>query len=71
MFGYIMTFCAGAAVGALLVAANHKSVERAAAAARKQAIFDCERRQGEINAAYRRGVYDRKERGRGEAYEYR
>lgn len=71
MFGYIMTFAAGAAIGGMLVAANHKSVERAAAAARKQAVFDCEQRQSEINAAYRRGVYDRKERGKAGAYDYR
>ena len=68
MFGYIAAYIAGAISGAALLIANQRSVKRASEAARKQAIYDCERLQQEKNAAYRRGVCDRKE-GRRERWD--
>ena len=70
MFGYILAFAAGTVAGGGLMIVNQKSVKRAAEAARRQAIYDCEKLQQEKNAAYRRGVCDRKEGRRGRWDDY-
>lgn len=68
MFGYIISFTCGVAVGGGLIIANQRCVKRAADSAKKQAIYECEERRREQNAAYRRGVCDRKE-GRRERWD--